>query len=59
MGATRENRADSGVSYNGSTTDPVKSKAAAPKPKPVIHHGGKPMPKEEASTKVMKEGVYP
>jgi hypothetical protein len=60
MGATRENRADSGVSYNGSTTDqPKPSKVAAtPKPKPVIHHHDTPAPKEDVSTKVMKSDRY-
>jgi hypothetical protein len=60
MGATRENRADSGVSCNGTTDAPRPDKAAAPKPnKPVIHQNGTPMPKEDVSTKVMKSDRYP
>ena len=55
MGATRESRADSGVSYND---QPKPNKAATPKAKPIIHQDGKPMPKEDVSTKAMKSDVY-
>jgi len=58
MGATRENRADSGVSCPGTTDQPRSNKAATPKPKPVIHHNKEPMPKEDVSTKVTKSDVY-
>jgi hypothetical protein len=55
MGATRENRADSGVSCND---QPKPAKPTTPRAKPIIHQDGKPMPKEDVSTKVKKSDVY-
>jgi hypothetical protein len=51
MGGTRESRADSGVSVNGTNAPQMTSK-----PKPKVHNNAGPMPKEESSTSLMNQG---
>lgn len=57
MGATRENRADSGVSCNGQQPAPA-PKGSKPQPKPVVHQNGGKMPQETPSTKMINGEKY-